>query len=202
MASSTSRPAVLVAADPTLYRTGLVSLLNQQWPALALTLTADTSQVVDLIRTQYFQLLIIDDYLLNRRLPALLNCIRQAQPTQKVVVLTANQQPLIAINSFHLLIPRHSAPNQLMVALGSLLKTTPCLEAPPHKPQLPPTHFSSREFEVLRLVIEDLCNREIADQLYLSVRTVESHRRALLQKSGNRTLVGLVAWALRTGMVA
>jgi DNA-binding NarL/FixJ family response regulator len=65
-----------------------------------------------------------------------------------------------------------------------------------------PTRFSPRELEVLRLVVDDRCNREIADSLYLSVRTIESHRRALLQKSGTRTLVGLVAWALREGMVA
>ncbi|WP_141765620.1 helix-turn-helix domain-containing protein, partial [Hymenobacter coccineus] len=64
------------------------------------------------------------------------------------------------------------------------------------------TPFSPRELEVLRLVVDDYCNREIAGHLYLSVRTVESHRRALLQKSGARTLVGLVAWALRAGMVA
>jgi DNA-binding NarL/FixJ family response regulator len=55
---------------------------------------------------------------------------------------------------------------------------------------------------VLRLVTDDHCNQEIADLLFVSVRTVESHRRALLQKSGTRTLAGLVAWALREGMVA
>ncbi len=202
MASSTSQPAVLVAADPTLYRTGLVSLLNQQWPALALTLTADTSQIIDLIRTQHFQLVIVDDYLPNRKLPALLNCIRQAQSTQKVVVLTTNQQPLMTPTPSHLLVPRHSTLNKLTDALGSFLTTTQYQEAATRKLQFPATHFSSRELEVLRLVVEDLCNQEIADRLYLSVRTVESHRRALLQKSGNRTLAGLVAWALRTGTIA
>jgi DNA-binding NarL/FixJ family response regulator len=65
-----------------------------------------------------------------------------------------------------------------------------------------PTRISRRELEVLHLVANDHCNQEIADHLFVSVRTVESHRRALLQKSGTRTLAGLVAWALRAGMVA
>ncbi|RZJ94195.1 MAG: response regulator transcription factor [Hymenobacter sp.] len=54
----------------------------------------------------------------------------------------------------------------------------------------------------MHLVADDHCNQTIAAHLYLSVRTVESHKRALLQKSGARTLAGLVAWALRAGLVA
>jgi DNA-binding NarL/FixJ family response regulator len=56
--------------------------------------------------------------------------------------------------------------------------------------------------DVLRLVVADCCNQEIADRLFLSVRTVESHRRALLQKAGAKTLVGLVVQAMREGWVA
>ena len=55
---------------------------------------------------------------------------------------------------------------------------------------------------MLRLVVQDCCNQEIADQLFLSVRTVESHRRALLQKAGVRTLVGLAVQAVKQGWVS
>jgi hypothetical protein len=41
MTSSSLQTTALIAAEPTLYRTGLVSLLSQQWPSIALTLTAD-----------------------------------------------------------------------------------------------------------------------------------------------------------------
>jgi hypothetical protein len=49
---------VLVAAEPTFYRTGLVPLLNQQWPTLTITLTANLGQIIELVQTQPFQLLI------------------------------------------------------------------------------------------------------------------------------------------------
>lgn len=62
--------------------------------------------------------------------------------------------------------------------------------------------FSPRELEVLRLVVGDYRNEQIADQLCLRVRTVESHRRTLLHKAGTRTLVGLAARAVREGWVA
>ena len=202
MTSYTTSPTVLVAAKPTLYRTGLVALLKQQWPELALTLTADSGQVIDLIRTQFFQLLILDDHLPGRTLPSLLHCLRQARPTQKIVLLTADNQPLSTVISSQLSVPQNITPSQLAAMLDPLLKATPCQNISPRTFRSTLTHFSPREFEVLRLVADDRCNQEIADQLYLSVRTIESHRRALLQKSGTRTLAGLVAWALRMGMVA
>ena len=69
-------------------------------------------------------------------------------------------------------------------------------------PYLVTENFSARELEVLRLVVADHCNEEIANNLFISVRTVETHRRNLLQKAGARTLVGLVARAVREGWVA
>jgi DNA-binding NarL/FixJ family response regulator len=196
---SSCPPAVLVAAEPTLYRSGLVALLHQQWPTLPLTLTADPSQLVDLVRAQPFQLLILDGSLPGRDLPTLLHRLHQVRPGQQLLVLaTDGAQPMAA--SARVLVPRHIAPGQLAATLAPLLNETPCQRRPPRTPQ--PTPISRRELEVLHLVANDQCNREIADQLFVSVRTVESHRRALLQKSGTRTLAGLVAWALREGMVA
>jgi DNA-binding NarL/FixJ family response regulator len=197
-------PAVLVAAEPSLYRTGLVALLQEQWPSLPLVLTADTSQLIDLVQQQAFQVLILDGSLPGRMLPGLLQRLYQARPSQRMLVLEAGGQPQLTTQpaSPQVLVPRHTAPNRLAATLAPWLGETTCLGQPARSLRPIPTRFSPRELEVLRLVVDDRCNREIADSLYLSVRTIESHRRALLQKSGTRTLVGLVAWALREGMVA
>lgn len=193
--------AVLVAAEPTLYRAGLVALLHQQWPTLPLTLTADAGQLVDLVRAQLFQVLILDGGLPGRELPVLLHHLRQARPGQRLLVLATDGAKHLAAPP-QLLVPRHISPSHLAATLAPWLDETPCQPRPLRAPHPAPTRFSRRELEVLRLVVDDRCNQEIADRLFLSVRTVESHRRALLQKSGTRTLAGLVAWALREGMVA
>ncbi|MBC7448120.1 MAG: response regulator transcription factor [Hymenobacteraceae bacterium] len=62
--------------------------------------------------------------------------------------------------------------------------------------------LSRRELEVLRLVVDELGNAEIAARLSLSVRTVESHRSALLLKTGTRSMVGLALLAVRQGWVS
>jgi DNA-binding NarL/FixJ family response regulator len=195
-----SPPAVLVAAEPTLYRAGLVALLHQQWPTLPLTLTADASQLVDLVRAQPFQALILDGGLPGRALPELLHQLRLARPGQRLLVLAPADGRPVAVPAA-LLVPRHVAPGRLAATLAPWLDATAC-QPPLRAPRPVPTRISRRELEVLHLVANDHCNQEIADHLFVSVRTVESHRRALLQKSGTRTLAGLVAWALRAGMVA
>jgi serine/threonine-protein kinase PknK len=58
-----------------------------------------------------------------------------------------------------------------------------------------PLGISSREFEVVRLVAQGLSNKEIARRLHLSVRTVETHVRHLLAKTGVINRTQLAIWA-------
>ena len=63
------------------------------------------------------------------------------------------------------------------------------------------TELTSREKEVLQLVLKELSNQEIADQLFISVRTVEGHKRSLLSKTGCKNTVGLVMYALEHQLI-
>jgi DNA-binding NarL/FixJ family response regulator len=62
--------------------------------------------------------------------------------------------------------------------------------------------FSEREIEVLRLVCQEYSNQEIADKIFLSVRTVEGYRARLFEKTRSKNLVGLVIFAVRTGLIS
>ena len=61
--------------------------------------------------------------------------------------------------------------------------------------------LSSREREVLKLVAEGSTNQDIADQLVLSVKTVQAHRARLMEKLGLRDVTHLVRYAVRRGLV-
>lgn len=61
--------------------------------------------------------------------------------------------------------------------------------------------LSPRETEVLELIVKDLSNQEIANQLYISVRTVETHKQNLLRKTGTNSVAGLVVYAFKHNLV-
>ncbi len=56
--------------------------------------------------------------------------------------------------------------------------------------------LSEREKEVLKLIIKEYSNQEMADELFISVRTVDAHKRNLLDKTGSKNIAGLVLFAL------
>ena len=62
-------------------------------------------------------------------------------------------------------------------------------------------HLTNREKEVLKLIAEEYTNPEIADKLFLSARTVDTHRRNLLQKLQVKNTAGLVKIALKSGLI-
>ena len=57
-----------------------------------------------------------------------------------------------------------------------------------------------RETEVLKLIAQEFSNPEIADKLFISIRTVDTHRRNLLEKLGVKNTAGLVKYALKKGL--
>jgi len=63
------------------------------------------------------------------------------------------------------------------------------------------SEFNEREIEVLKLVCQECSNQEIADKICLSVRTVEGYRARLFEKTKSKNLVGLVIFAIKTGLI-
>ena len=62
-------------------------------------------------------------------------------------------------------------------------------------PSRSPADLSPREIEVLLFLVRGYTNKEIASELVISVRTVESHRAHIIQKTGVNTRAALVRFA-------
>jgi DNA-binding NarL/FixJ family response regulator len=60
--------------------------------------------------------------------------------------------------------------------------------------------ITKREKEILQLIVEEYTNKEIADKLFLSLRTIENHRNHLLQKFKVKNTAGLVKIAIQEGL--
>jgi DNA-binding NarL/FixJ family response regulator len=60
--------------------------------------------------------------------------------------------------------------------------------------------ITEREKDVLKLLVKEFTTQEIADKLFISVNTVETHRKNLISKLGVRNLAGLVKYAMQNGL--
>ncbi|TVQ17855.1 MAG: DNA-binding response regulator [Bacteroidetes bacterium] len=65
-----------------------------------------------------------------------------------------------------------------------------------------PATLTSREKEILNLVAKEYNNGEIAEKLFISERTVETHRRNIFTKTKTKSIVGLIKYAIREGLVS
>jgi len=63
------------------------------------------------------------------------------------------------------------------------------------------TDLSAREIEVLKLIAEGLTNAEIADKLFTSKRTIESHRQNIIEKTQVKNTAALIKYALNNGII-
>jgi DNA-binding NarL/FixJ family response regulator len=63
------------------------------------------------------------------------------------------------------------------------------------------TDLTDREVEILYHICKGLSNQEIADQLFLSKRTVDKHRENLLLKTGSKNTASLVIYAIKNGVI-
>ena len=61
--------------------------------------------------------------------------------------------------------------------------------------------LTKREKEILKLIAEEHSNQQIADQLFISLRTVETHRLNITQKLGVKNAAGLVKEAIKRGLI-
>jgi two-component system, NarL family, response regulator NreC len=139
--------------------------------------------------------------------------VADASPATRVVVLTMQEDPEFARRALRAgaagYVLKEAADSELVEAIrraaaGETYLTPSlgaALAAAPPAASGPPDDLSEREVEVLRLIALGHTNAEIAGQLDLSVRTVESHRAHIQQKLRLSTRAELVRYALDRGLL-
>jgi DNA-binding NarL/FixJ family response regulator len=123
-----------------------------------------------------------------------LSLIRDVRPTAPLIVITesatgADAVACVRAGAEDLVLTRNI--RRLAAAIKSALMVRQSLVT-----------LTPRQIEVLRLVAQGRRTHEIAKDLKLSVKTIESHRGEVMKRLGVRDVVGLVRYAMRVGLVA
>lgn len=137
----------------------------------------------------------------------------EVSPETRIVVLTVQNDPAFAHEAMRAgatgYVLKNAASTELVDAVRAAAagetylnpKLGAQLAAAPPNPTGPPDDLTDRELEILHLIALGHTNSEIAERVYLSVRTVESHRAHIQQKTGRSTRSELVRYALDHGLV-
>ena len=197
----------VIADDHAVVRSGLRMLLDSEEGFEVVAEAGDVDSARRYVRGHHPAVLVLD---LNMPGDSSLEAIpglREEFPETQIVVLTMQDDPAFAREAMRAgalgYVLKEAADAELVEAVRSAADERTYLH-----PQLgarlaaepesagPRSELSDREVEVLRLIALGHTNSEIAQQLYLSVRTVESHRAHIQQKLGLSTRAELVKYAL------
>ncbi|HUI24686.1 MAG TPA: response regulator transcription factor [Candidatus Kryptonia bacterium] len=212
--------AVLVADDHAIVREGVVSLLNAESDLVVIGEAADGHEAVELAMRVHPDVAVLDVSMPRLNGMTAAAQIRRAQPEVEVVILTVHAdrayvtQALAAgVRGYVLkqavaaeLARAIRAVHQGRSFLSPEIRDVPLprerRSRPPEcEPETAVEDLTLREVEVLQLIAEGYSNKEIAQQLTVSVKTVETHRARLMNKLDIHETAGLVRFAIRKKIV-
>jgi two-component system response regulator NreC len=204
---------IVLADDHEVVRNGLRMVLEAEGGFQVVAEAGDLETTRRYVKAHRPDVLVLDLNLPEgSSLPAIPELLTDS-PATAVVVLTMQQDPAFAREAMRSgalgYVLKHSAGTELVEAVRAAAvgetymnpKLGAQLAAAPAEPAGPPDGLTEREVDILRLIGLGHTNTEIAERLYLSVRTVESHRAHIQQKTGRTSRSELVRYALDHGLI-
>jgi two-component system response regulator NreC len=202
--------SIVLADDHTVVRRALRLLLDEEPGFEVVAEAEDAEGAVRYVRGHKPTVLILDLNMPGRPSLEAIPDIQEASPETKIVVLTMQKEPAFARQALQLgvlgYVLKEAADDELVQAVRRAAAgetyLQPALGARlAAQPDGGAGDLSERETDVLRLIALGHTNAEIAEKLYISVRTVETHRAHIQQKLGVSSRAELVQSALSRGLV-
>jgi two-component system, NarL family, response regulator NreC len=203
---------VVIADDHSVVRRGLRQVLDADGGFDVLAEASDLDSARRYVRGHHPDVLVLDLNMPGGSTLEEIPGIRAEFPETQIVVLTMQDEPAYARHALGAgalgYVLKEAAEAELVEAIrraaagDSYLNPRLGARVAAAPPPGPPDGLSEREVDVLRLIALGHTNTEIAEQLYLSVRTVETHRAHIQQKLRLGSRSELVRYALDHGLVA
>jgi len=208
---------VLLADDHKLVRAGIRSLLERMPEVEVVAEASDGREAIRLVEQHEPQVVLMDLAMPELNGLEATRHLTLAFPKIRVLILSiyADQehvyQALVAGAAGYLL--KGAATDELELAIRSVARGETYLSPPVSKPVIMEyirrtdiginsrARLSPRQTQILKLIAEGKTSKQAALELAISVKTVETHRAALMKRTGVHDVAGLVRYAVKVGLV-
>ncbi|HEY4612258.1 MAG TPA: response regulator transcription factor [Bacteroidota bacterium] len=212
---------ILIADDHSLIRTGIATLLQSYEEFVVVGEAKDGEEAVEMTRKVQPDVVIIDLSMPKMNGIDATRIIREKYPQTRVLVLTMHENEEYIYQIFRSgaggYVLKNSSREELCEAVRSVAKGEKFFstrvseimvesfvkrgEAPQQEVADSDVPLTKREKEILALVSEGMTNQQIADKLFISPRTVDTHRTNIMQKLNIHDVVLLARYAVEHGLL-
>lgn len=212
--------------DHFLFRQGMNAILSA-WPELEVVF--ESSEGYNVIEKMKLSAVLPHVMLVDLSLPPqgqkefggkeVTDALRENFPDIKIIILSGQEDEnfiaQLIEHGAHGYLVKDSNPSEVREAIASVYSKGSYINARTlkaiqnnigRKPKARSTTsgnepLTKREEEILQLVCQQLTTEQIAEQLFISPKTVNGHRNSLLEKTGSHNVAGLVIYAIKNGIV-
>lgn len=210
---------ILIADDHKIVRVGLHGIVSREPDMLVVGEAEDGKQVTTQMALHPVDVILMDIDMGATNGIDTTRSVKEKYPDVRVLALTMHedQQSIVAMlqagASGYLL--KNAGREELLSGIrtvfsgnnyfssqvsATLLHAITSMNAPAGKPKSDST-LTDRELEVLRLIAREHSNGEIAEKLFISIRTVDTHRRNIIEKLQVKNTAGLVRYAIEKALI-
>lgn len=206
---------ILIADDHAVVRAGLRQFLEEDRTIREIGEASTGTETLDQLRAKQWDLLILDIYMPDRSGLDILKQVQRGYPNVKILIISGLPERQYALNALKAgasgYLAKDSAPDELLKAVRAVLRgrryvsgtLAELLVSDLNHEGEEPLHarLSEREFQIFCKLASGRSVSEIADELFLSVKTVSTYRSRVLEKMSFSTNADLTLYAFRNGMI-
>jgi DNA-binding NarL/FixJ family response regulator len=209
---------VLLADDHKIFRDGIRSILEKEKDIQVVEEASDGKEVLDKITKIDVDVILLDIDIGRPNGIEICEILKREHPGVRILILS-----MMGLHDFIIqalekgatgFLLKNTGKDEVLTAIRTVAKgdsyfsreVSTILIEHLNKPRAAKKRIagiplSPREIEVLKLISQEYSNPEIAEKLFISIRTVDTHRRNLLEKLGVKNTAGLVKYAIQKGLI-
>lgn len=202
---------ILLVDDHAILLDGVKNLLEKE--GLVVTGIAESAEkALHFLKSNEVDILVTDFHMPGMDGLSLINTVKRIQPSIKTIVLSMHDETHLVkeilragVNGYVLKKDTHQ---ELLAAIDEVRQGRVYLSSDINKILISNLQnpdegrlLTDREREILKLIAKEYSNKQIAEELFISERTVETHRKNIFKKTATNSLVGLIKFAYANNLI-